>query len=613
MERTDKQPIFSAQRNKIEPTFVPEWLKSTSSSSNQISGSSFHSDDRAIGILSRNRPSVNGCEHDSPRSSVTAERNLLSHHRSSSTNGSPYNDRERPTHPRPYSSFGRSNRDRDRDKDAEFVDKQKLCHLENGCNGFPDLSLASRSEKDALKRSQTMISGRYNDSWNKAMGNGTAYARSSASIVNNISKASFERDFPSLGTEEKQGSLEIGRVSSPSLSSAVQNLPLGSALIGGDGWTSALAEVPVIVGCNGPQLTSMQQATPTSASSTTLSTTSGLNMAEALVQAPPQTRTIPKLSVDTQRLEEFAIKQSRQLVPVTPSTSKASVLSSSEKLKPKVSRSGDFGTLSKAGQQSSLQLVGHNLRASSRPDISKPSHVGNFHVLNRERNGISPTARDGQSPMNTSRVNPAAVAATTAFSLKRSNSPLLKTDGRGTGLPVTTFIEKRPPITQQNRSEFFNSLRKKTSAGSSSSTTEQSSSQSPALQKPDGQEIVELSSMDGESKGASASDSRLELLTGNRSSSHGTTPDPCEDSQSSSPSNGEKGSCLDPEEEERLLRLFGWKENTGEEEEALTAEEIDAFIEEYQKLRPSSKFTRRNLHLPEESSDGNSGLSSKSS
>ncbi|CAA6658901.1 unnamed protein product [Spirodela intermedia] len=520
MERTDKQPIFSAQRNKIEPTFVP-------------------SDDRAIGILSRNRPSVNGCEHDSPRSSVTAERNLLSHHRSSSTNGSPYNDRERPTHPRPYSSFGRSNRDRDRDKDAEFVDKQKLCHLENGCNGFPDLSLSSRSEKDALKRSQTMISGRYNDSWNKAMGNGTAYARSSASIVNNISKASFERDFPSLGTEEKQGSLEIGRVSSPSLSSAVQNLPLDQhsleVMVGPQRWLKYLS--------------------------------------------------LLDLSVDTQRLEEFAIKQSRQLVPVTPSTSKASVLSSSEKLKPKVSRSGDFGTLSKAGQQSSLQLVGHNLRASSRPDISKPSHVGNFHVLNRERNGISPTARDGQSPMNTSRVNPAAVAATTAFSLKRSNSPLLKTDGRGTGLPVTTFIEKRPPITQQNRSEFFNSLRKKTSAGSSSSTTEQSSSQSPALQKPDGQEIVELSSMDGESKGASASDSRLELLTGNRSSSHGTNPDPCDDSQSSSPSNGEKGSCLDPEEEERLLRLFGWKENTGEEEEALTAEEIDAFIEERWKCR----------------------------
>lgn len=252
-------------------------------------------DDRAIGILSRNRPSVNGCEHDSLRSSITAERNLSSQRRSSSTNGSSYNDRERLIHPRPYSSFGRSNRDRDRDKDTELVDKQKSGPLENGCNDFPDLSLSSRSEKDALKRSQTMISGRYNDSWNKTMGNGTAYARSSTSVVNNISKASFERDFPSLGTEEKQGSHEIGRLSSPGLSSAVQNLPLGSALIGGDGWTSALAEVPVIVGCNGPQLTSMQQATPISASSTNLST-SGLNMAEALAQAPPQTRTIPKVS-----------------------------------------------------------------------------------------------------------------------------------------------------------------------------------------------------------------------------------------------------------------------------------------------------------------------------
>ncbi|KEH38098.1 hypothetical protein MTR_2g461250 [Medicago truncatula] len=49
----------------------------------------------------------------------------------------------------------------------------------------------------------------------------------------------------------------------------------------------------------------------------------GLNMAEALVHAPSRSQSIPQVSVKTQRLEELAIKQSRQLIPVTPSIPKA--------------------------------------------------------------------------------------------------------------------------------------------------------------------------------------------------------------------------------------------------------------------------------------------------
>uniref|UniRef100_A0A1D1YIE1 Uncharacterized protein n=1 Tax=Anthurium amnicola TaxID=1678845 RepID=A0A1D1YIE1_9ARAE len=615
MERGEKELASSSQRKKIEPTFVPQWLKTTSTggsgSSNHLSGSSLHSDGLAAGISSKNRQSVNSCEHDNHRSSVLIERSSSSYRRSSSSNGSLNRDRDNSSHSRPYSSFGRSNRDKDREKDVDFLGREKSTNLGNGFHDFPDSFISSKSEKDTLRRTQSMISGRRNDSWTKRTGNGTANFLPGGGIVSTISKASFEREFPSLGAEEKQGPPEIRRVSSPGLSSPIQSLPLGSSpLIGGDGWTSALAEVPVVIGGNGAPFSSVQQSAPASPAST-VSGTTGLNMAETLAQAPLRARAAPQLPVDTQKLEELAIKQSRQLIPMTPSMPKTSVLNSSEKLKPKGSRSGDFGTLPKVGQQPSPQLVNHTLRGSGRPDVSKPSQVGNFQVLNRERNGISPTARDGASQTNAPRVlNPlgGVPAAASASSLKNPNNLKPKADNKASSLPVTTFMEKRP-VTQQNRSEFFNSLRKKTSVGNTTSIAEPSSCQSSTLEKSDSQTLGAPTSVDSETKGTSVSDSGLDCSMRNEKDT-GETLDDCKDSEI--PSNEEKSSCLDPAEEVRLLRLFGWKENAGEEEETLTAEEIDAFMEEYQKLRPTSKFLHRNLRpadtVPSEADgSGNSG------
>ncbi|KAM7267508.1 hypothetical protein ACFE04_009674 [Oxalis oulophora] len=58
-------------------------------------------------------------------------------------------------------------------------------------------------------------------------------------------------------------------------------------------------------------------------------------MAEALTQAPPTARATPELSVKTQRLEELAIKQSKQFIPVTPLIAKGSSLSLFDKANPK--------------------------------------------------------------------------------------------------------------------------------------------------------------------------------------------------------------------------------------------------------------------------------------
>nr|GFA01735.1 hypothetical protein [Tanacetum cinerariifolium] len=210
---------------RSEPTFVPEWLKTSSSSS--------HSDDQSVSKILRNKSLVNGGDNDLGRSNSSSY-----FCRANSSNGG--------AHLRSYSSFGR-NRDRDWDRERN----------ENRRRGYSDPF----------------------------------------------------RDFPSLGAEEKHMDCEIGRVTSPGLTSAIQSLPVGNS--GADVWTSALAEVPVKVGSNGPTSVSV---------STNVAT--GRNMAETLAQGPPRAQAAPQVSVGTQRLEELAVKQSRQLIPMTPSMPK---------------------------------------------------------------------------------------------------------------------------------------------------------------------------------------------------------------------------------------------------------------------------------------------------
>lgn len=106
------------------------------------------------------------------------------------------------------------------------------------------------------------------------------------SVGSSIQKAVFDKDFPSLGAEEKQVIAELGRVSSPGLGATAsqQSLPVGSsALIGGEGWTSALADIPSI--------SAQQTVTATSGSVSS----AGLNMAEALAQAPSRARSTPQV------------------------------------------------------------------------------------------------------------------------------------------------------------------------------------------------------------------------------------------------------------------------------------------------------------------------------
>ncbi|KAK9002944.1 hypothetical protein V6N11_060518 [Hibiscus sabdariffa] len=164
----------------------------------------------------------------------------------------------------------------------------------------------------------------------------------------------------------------------------------------------------------------------------------GLNMAEALAQAPSRTLTAPQLSVKTQRREELAIKQSKQLIPVTPSMPKGSVLNSVDKSK------------------------------------AKPT------VRARWENGVSsPTQKDVVTPttnVNSKVTTNQHVAAVTSVPARNSNNPKHTTgEHKAAALnPIAGFtVEKRPSLAQtQSRNDFFNLLKKKTSTNTSADEEE---------------------------------------------------------------------------------------------------------------------------------------------
>ncbi|KAH7567839.1 hypothetical protein ACOSP7_009978 [Xanthoceras sorbifolium] len=577
---------------RSEPALVPEWLKSSGSvsgggsSANHFAPSVTHSDVSPLVHQTRNRNSKSISDFDT-RHLAFLDRTASSNSRRSSSNGSAKHA---------YSSFNRSHRDKDREREKErlsygdFWDRDSSDPLGN--------ILSNRTEKDTLRRSQSMVSrkellprrvavdSKNGSNNNQSNGNGL---HSGVNAGSNIKKSVFEKDFPSLGSEEKQGVPDVGRVSSPGLSTAVQSLPVGnSALIGGEGWTSALAEVPPIIGSSSSSGTfSAPQTGVATALSGPPSAMTGLNMAEALAQAPSRTRTSPQLSVKTQRLEELAIKQSRQLIPVTPSMPKSSVLSFSDKSKPKTAavRTGEMNLAAKNGQQqpSALQHGSQSLHGGNvKSDVPKTS--GKLLVLKPAwENGVSPSPKDVVSPTSNTNSraanNQLAVAPSVASAPSRTpNNPKLSSGERkATALnPITGFaVERRPSLSQtQSRNDFFNLLKKKTSTNSSSAVPADSGpdSLSPTLEK-SGEVTKEVVT-------APASPHAIE--NGVKVTVNGDTHEEVQRFSDVGEKNMSHCVTVVPDEEEAaFLRSLGWEENSGEE--GLTEEEINAFYQEYKK------------------------------
>ncbi|KAL5715278.1 hypothetical protein ACHQM5_017117 [Ranunculus cassubicifolius] len=571
---------------RSEPTLVPQWLKSTgnvtgggNASHHFASPSSHsHSDEPGLSVPVRNRSSLNIVDFDNPHSPVLADRTSSSYfRRSSSSNGAVGHDKDS-SHSRSYNSFGRSYRDRDYRDILDFREKDRSGLADHRDRDYSDADMfTSRIEKDIYRRSHSMISGKRGEmrsrrvvaeASNKNNHHSSHNGSAGGSKIVNIHKTTFERDFPSLGVEERQG---VERVASPGLSISAQSLPMGtSAMIMGNGWTSALAEVPVIPGSNSTNLASVTQtAAPSSVSS---SSTTGLNMAETLAQAPLRTRTAPQLSIETQRLEELAIKQSRQLIPMTPSMPKSSVLNS-EKQKPKLSVRNDI----KIGQQlSSLQPA--KIATNTSGMVAARSDGGKLLVLKSARENGSSSAtniKDSSSPT-------AGRTSSNPLSLAAGSSPTKSHNSPRPIVSRTYSLEKKPINSHaQSRNDFFNLMRKKTLANNSSSSSGNDS-------------VVPVTN----------SDNKCSEMENSPQGSKMTS-----ETQRLQNNGGENHSCPD-EEEAAFLRSLGWEEDAGEEE-GLTQEEINAFYQEYMKLRPSSKLCQ-GLELDLGSGSGSSSCGSKS-
>ncbi|ONK75214.1 uncharacterized protein A4U43_C03F14540 [Asparagus officinalis] len=516
-----------------EPTLAPQWLKAA--------GSSSHSDEHNTGSLSRNRLSVSVCDYDAPRASSSS-----SFRRSVSNNGSVSHDKDSSTLTRGYSSFGRSHHERDRYRDRQRNrDRDSL--LDNGYYDYTD-SLMLRRAEDTLRRSQSMVSGRRVESLPKSPGFGSGNGiLSTGSLSGGFSKVSFERDFPSLGAEEKQGVFDVGRVSSPTISTAINNLPIGiSAVMGVDGWTSALVEAPAAGVGNGDTNSSSLQTTAGMAF-TGSGTATGLSMAETLAQAPARARTAPQLSNEDEKLKELALMQYNKLIPV---------VNASEKSKAKGARNGELVALK----------------------------AGNFQVLNREKNGTSTTLKDGPPVTMTSKL------ATSVGGLSSVSLPQLKS------MPVSAKIKanglggEKKPLLSQDRNNFFNSLRKQAEKKNCILHHHSDSEVSSAMSSSSSESTMSSSVMKSNEQifgvcAASACEEKNLLAT----SDSGLEPSVAENGNENV-CNEEPEALVAPDEEEKaFLESLGWSENAGED--ALTAEEIESFVKKHEeKLGPVFKY-----------------------
>ncbi|KAK2967464.1 hypothetical protein RJ640_001839, partial [Escallonia rubra] len=549
---------------RSEPALAPEWLRCTGSvtgggaSGHHFASSYSHSDVTSSMLFMRNRTYRSINDKDSPCSAFLDQSTSCNARRCSSSNG---------VTKHPYSSFTRSHCDKtcDKGKNRSFTRDSWDYDYSDPLGNI----LASRVDNITLCRSQSMVSRKLDEALpRRALGDSSGSKHSNANgVPSEVSttcdiKAAYEKDYRLLGNEVRQGVPDVGKVSSPGLSIAVQSLPIGnSGFISGEGWTSALAEVPAVIGSSSCVPTSVPQTVSSTPTSLASSAMVGLNMAEALSQAPPRVPSTTQLPDKSQRLEELAVKQSRQLIPMKPLMPKPLVPNSSDKAKqPKAAnRTSETLVASKSAahqQPHSSQLANQSVRGGQVKSDTSMTNVGKFYVLKPLWDyGASSLAKDASTIINgSSRVANSQPAV-------HPSAPAAPLTGQNYLKPLNprSALEKRPSLSQaQSRSEFFNLMRKKTLANSSAILPDSG----PMMENSGGcvlKEVVSSRVTGNGSKITNNGDAHRETQFGekNLSSNIETYPD---------------------EEEVAFLRSLGWEENAGEDE-GLTQEEINAFKE----------------------------------
>ncbi|GKC16838.1 hypothetical protein Tco_1013620 [Tanacetum coccineum] len=230
-------------------------------------------------------------------------------------------------------------------------------------------------------------------------------------------------------------------------------------------------------------------------------------------------------------------------------------------------------------QSSHLVNQQHTSRSVAvKPDVAKTSTMGKLLVLkpSRERNGISSTPKESLSPTGGSKLPVSSLSVPSAV----GSPPPLRNTGNSSGV---ANLEKRASSQALSRSNFFNLMRKKSLTSNSYVAPDTVSSGSPS-ENPG--ELVAPPAPKGELGSAvvqQSSETKVELIRNGGEACDVTVK---------STSNGNNHSGPDvilysEEEEARFLRSLGWDE-TAEEEEGLTEEEISSF---YKNSRYSAKMT----------------------
>lgn len=538
---------------------------------------------------------------------------------------------------------------RDKDKDKEFGDSAMRQLYSAGVPGKFDVNVK-------LKRSQSMglsASGKVTEVVStapSANGNSATHAQ----------KTVFEHNFPTLGIDDKQGSprssigsvsissprpsmanshlvwqgnsrSDFSRASSPGLTGGFAN-PIStvpaSISAGSDFWSSALADVPTsngnaqgnTVAANAAPIASFSQTSASLVGPVTSATP--LNMAEALTQNPPRVRTPPQSSLESQRLEELALRQSRQLIPMTPSLPKTMSLVDKTK---KSSRTADGSTTSLKQQLNSSQ----KLVTPSKVDTSKPSQ-GKLLLLKPIKDGIlvpSTSKSDGSQVVTQGNVgfHTVSTGSTTPGQRKQIHDRrgTFVTDGLRSKDSTLLPDDKRTALNAQNRSDFFNTLRKKAAGNVSNSSTCEAKTDSLTPRAIDGAhvDINSEAKENGVCDDLHFSESSFKIQSNGDvaiSSGNGSMKDGFVEVAESKEENRHSPSPGDLEEEEAaFMRSLGWEEN--EEGSELTEEEINAFYQSLQTrekkklLKSKGNHNFRAEHVVGSVESMSSGLSSSDS
>ncbi|XP_066321881.1 uncharacterized protein [Miscanthus floridulus] len=450
------------------PMLKPGWMQhdKAAGAANIWATASSHSDYQAAGGSLRNHSSGHYHDHGSQQSSSG---------RSSGSNGSRRPDRDGMGKSRDYFNFRKfKDRDRQRDFDSRDWESRSAAAVRDDFKSFS----TCKSERDRMNRTcskadtwnkgsgstsrnNAVSSSRSNDKSSTVASTGTVNSVRNAALGTSISNASVRT---SLSSEDKNGRQSISKVSSPGISTAIQNVPM----ISPDGWSSMLADLPLLSDPKKSLATSsLLHIAPSKQTEVVPNSGTALSMAETVMQAPVRISIRPQLSTEAQKIEERTLKQ-LTLRPITPPASKSSALSS---LKTKGTRLGDPTGPSKTSQLLKIQSANGSTRAPVKADVSKLSQPGSYQVLSREQNGTAHTTKD--CPVKP--VSPPTPLVSMETQKKPVVSQKLKFGTNEHPLPLQGPSRDRKS-NARDKVRFFEMLRTKASNGSSTVDVKQDSS-----------------------------------------------------------------------------------------------------------------------------------------